>query len=495
MTQPAALDATVLADRPTGGNRLLASIIAAVVFAVDVACPNGMTSDSDRAVSVAVSMVHFHSVGLDKLRPLPGAGYALTTVHGHLYPYFPWAVSLFAVPWVVGYDILHRLGIGEGSIAMVRSTHDWGLQVVAMAATVAATSVIVYFIALRTLRLAPLARRRRWALGVALAFAFATPAWSTASRSMWQHGPSMLCLAAGILFALRAQSGRRGWMGMGAAFAASYAMRPTDSIVIAAVFVWMLVAQRRHLLAAVAGAVPPLAVLLTVNLVAYRQPLSPYYTGGQGFVVSKTMAVALAGNLVSPARGLLVFCPLVALSAAGVFVRWRAGELTAFWKALAVVPVLHWIVISAFKHWWGGDSFGPRFFTDLMPIFVALALPAVEVLAGGVAHAGRDSRPGHAPLFHPARSLRRNRRALGAFSIVALLWSFGVNAQGAILRSSWCWNSEPTNVDTHPAKLWQWSDPQFARGIRTLIWGPNRSSELIRDGVDLIGCPTEPVRP
>jgi hypothetical protein len=70
-----------------------------------------------------------------------------------------------------------------------------------------------------------------------------------------------------------------------------------------------------------------------------------------------------------------------------------------------------------------------------------------------------------------------------------------VNAQGAILRSAWCWNNEPTDVDTHPGKLWDWSDAQFDRGIRTLVWGPDRSSELVRDGVDLLGCPSEPVRP
>ena len=86
---------------------------------------------------------------------------------------------------------------------------------------------------------------------MALAFALATPAWSTASRAMWQHGPSMLCIAVGLLCALRAQSGQRGWMGMGAAFAASYAMRPTDSIVIIVIAVWMVVAQRRHLMAVV----------------------------------------------------------------------------------------------------------------------------------------------------------------------------------------------------------------------------------------------------
>jgi hypothetical protein len=82
-----------------------------------------------------------------------------------------------------------------------------------------------------------------------------------------------------------------------------------------------------------------------------------------------------------------------------------------------------------------------------------------------------------------------------ALTVAALVWSVAVEAQGAILRSAWCWNNEPVEVDTHPSNLWNWSDPQFARGIRTVIWGPDRGSEFTRDGVDLLGCPTEPVRP
>jgi hypothetical protein len=505
VTETAIVEPGVDLAEPVTGNRIIAAVLAVLVFAIDMASPSGMTADPIRAVSVAVSLVHYHSLSLDRFQPLPDPGYAITVVNGHTYPLFPWAVSLFAVPWVVADDIAHKLGLTEGSVAMVRSGHDWGLQVVSMATVVAAATVVVYFIALRVLRLQPPARRRRWAVAVALAFALATPAWSTASRAMWQHGPSMLCIAVGLLCALRAQAGQRGWMGMGAAFAASYAMRPTDSIIIVVMAVWVLVAQRRHVLAVVVGAVPPLVILVAVNLAIYHQPLSPYYTGGQSFDVSGTMAVALAGNLVSPARGLFIFCPLVVLSVVGVIVRWRAGELTAFWKALAVIPILHWIVISAFKHWWGGDSYGPRFFTDLMPIFVVLALPAVEVLARWVAPTRGGTKPAvgagvatgsaGAAETDGARPRLRWRRALVALTIVALVWSVGVNAQGAILRSAWCWNNEPTDVDTHPAKLWDWSDPQFARGIRTLIWGPDRSSEFIRDGVDLIGCPAEPVRP
>jgi hypothetical protein len=27
------------------------------------------------------------------------------------------------------------------------------------------------------------------------------------------------------------------------------------------------------------------------------------------------------------------------------------------------------------------------------------------------------------------------------------------------------WNGEPVNVDFHPNRVWDWSDPQFLRGL------------------------------
>lgn len=461
---------------------LYATGLGILVFAADMACPSGMTADSMRSIDVGWVMVHLRTINLDALRPLRNGTFAISVVNGHYYPYFPWAVSLFAVPWIILYDLAHKVGIGGGTLAMLHTGHDWPLQVLSMSAVVAVTSVLVFYIALRVLRLSSPVRQRRWALGVALAFAFATPAWSTASRSMWQHGPSMLCISAGLLFALRARDGQRGWAGMGASLAAGYCMRPTDSIVFGVIMVWALFSQRRQIrnfLSAVAGSIAPFAILVTVNELSYHAMLSPYYSGSQNFAVTRTMLVALAGNLISPSRGLFIFCPLVVLSIVGLYLLWRRRELDGFWIALGVIPILHWIVISAFKHWWGGDSFGPRFFTDIFPIFTVLALPAVQALA-------------------ERSALRRplaRRRVFATLSVIALMWSFLVNAQGAILRSAWCWNNEPTDVDQHPGKVWSWSDPQFARGIRTLIWGPNRASEFIRDGVDLYGCPTEPVRP
>jgi hypothetical protein len=76
---------------------------------------------------------------------------------------------------------------------------------------------------------------------------------------------------------------------------------------------------------------------------------------------------------------------------------------------------------------------------------------------------------------------------------LALVWSVFVEVQGATIRSAWCWNNEPTDVDVHQSKIWDWSDPQFLRGARQVVFGP-RYHELARDSVDLYGCPTLPLR-
>jgi hypothetical protein len=445
------------------------------VFAVDEVSPNGMTADSLRAIPTAVSMVYWRTISLDHLKgylTLPGVDEV--TSHGHVYPIFPWATSLFAVPWVVADAALHKLGFGAGPLALVRTGDDWDLQVISMAAVVAATSVVIFHLAVRVLSMAPMRRRRRWALGVALVFAFATPAWSTASRSMWEHGPSMLCLSVALLYALRAQAGQRGWTGMGVALGLAYTIRPTDALVVMALGLWVLIWYRKHLWKVVVGAAVPLTVFVAVNLATYHQVLPPYFSQGGQFSVSWTFLDALAANLVSPARGLLIFVPLVVLSVVGVVVQYRRGAMTPFWWAVAAVLPAHLIVISAFANWWAGDAFGPRFFTDLLPLFVLLALPAVDHLA----------------------EHRFERQALVVGLVcAALVWSLGVEVQGATLRSSWCWNAEPVNVDLHPNNVWNWADPQFARGIRAIVFGPDRGTELLRDGVQAVGCPVEPVRP
>jgi hypothetical protein len=453
-----------------------------VVFAINEASTDNVTSDSLRAISVAVGMVHFHTISLDFVRhTMPNPGRAIVQVDGRLYPLYPWAVSLFSVPWVVAVDALHHFGIGHGSVTLLRSKRDdLELQVFSMSIVLAAAAVVVYLIAFRILAGLSLWRRRVWSIGVAVLFLVATPMWSTAGRSEWQHGPSALLLSLALLSALRLEGGEGGSLLLGFFLGFAYAVRPTDVIPLVVFVLWVFLAHRRKMLSTLGGAAIALVPFFVVNEVAYRSLLPPYFRPG-GFTLRMSTLIGLAGTLVSPSRGLFIFCPLVVLSIVGVVILFKTRGWTLLWSAIALVPILQWLVISSYHEWWGGDSFGPRYFTDLIPFFVILALPAVELIARG---RSADN------------AMRRHhlRRLLLVFAATALVWSVFVESQGALLRSAWCWNAQPSKVGLS-SRVWSWSDPQFLLGFRRLVWGPDRSTELVRDPVVTVGCPSEPVRP
>ena len=435
-----------------------------------------MIADSRRAISVAESIVHRHTISLDFYKDhLPANDLNIDRVDGHLYSRFPWAVSLFAVPVIVIFDGAHAMGIGPGVAPRLAAGQvDWTFQLLTMSYVVALSVVVMYEIARRTLMGDNLRRLRRLSLVVALVYALCTSAWSTASRSYWQHGPSMLLLSLAALLAVASRSDPRAVRWLGLPLAASYMMRPTNGIPCLFFTLWVALCHRRYLVQYVLGLAGVLSLFVSVNLSTWGTLLPPYYSGSR-LGGNDDFLEALAANLVSPSRGLFIFSPVLLLAIAGFVVKIRRKSRDGLDLVLAACVSAHWISISTFQHWWGGNSFGPRLFSDMVPFLVILSLPALDALA-------RPAERGS--IVHAARGL----------SIAAAVVSLLIHFQGAYFRSSWCWNNEPTDVDKDQSKLWDWRDPQFLRGARRFVLGPNRRSEVIRGAVLKVGCPPQEAR-
>src|SRR5262249_53004691 len=161
----------------------------------------------------------------------------------------------------------------------------------------------------------------------------------------------------------------------------------------------------------------------------YGAWLPAYYTPGF-YTRNYFIADALAGNLFSPARGLFVFSPILVLSIVGLAMKTSSRRATLLDLAIAATIVLPWIGISVSNgDWWGGDSYGPRFFSDLLPYFTYLLLPVFAWIesAGGVRYAVTVTVVG----------------ALAVFSV-------GVHAQGALNRATSDWNVYPVSVSVEP---------------------------------------------
>ncbi len=414
-----------------------------VVLAGYLSSPNTDLSDSVWSIHTAMSIIKQGNTDLDEYTEITSKTdleYTLETIGGHVYTTYPVGVSLVAVPFVFVLDQLSARIWAFDLNEYIRHTHPQGLELLIASFIVALTTVFVY-------KIARLFLNRRYSLWVAFVFAFCTSAWSTASRALWQHGPSMLMLAISLYLILLARD-RPGLIQFASIpLVFSYVIRPTNSISIVLLTVFVFVQYRRYfvryLLWAMAIAVP----FVLFNLSVYHFPLSTYYRSYQEFSTS-TFSQALAGNLISPSRGLFVFSPVLLFSVWGILIKIRQKRVLDYF--LVGILALHWITISTWFMWWGGWSFGPRIFTDMIPYWVYFLIPAVAQI----------------PILRGPR-----KTAVVSMMLCSIAVSFFVHYRGANATQVMAWNSQPVYVDVRPSRVWNWQDAQFLRGIKWSLRG------------------------
>ena len=417
-----------------------------------------------------MSVVRSADLDLDEFSsPIVRRHYGFIPVRGRHFDHFPWANALFFIPGVLVLEGLDRIGIGNGAAALVENNAMGPLQLATASLVTALAALVVGVIAYQRLR-APERARRRAAFAVGAVFAVGTASWSTASRALWQHGPSMLALALALLLALRleeygreAGSRTRSWAtaaALGATLAAAYAMRPTNAVAVAAFTALLLLRHRKVLLWHLSGLAVVIGAFVAVNLASYGQPLPKYFGAGR-ISLHPDYLEAVAANLVSPARGLLVFSPIVLLSAVGVVIAVRKRAIGPLELLAASCVVGQLAVVSAQNEgWWAGHAFGPRFLTDVLPLLAFLSLPAVQALLDA-AHA-------------PVRGTKFRASVVALLLAVAV--SVAINGQGALLKSSTCWNVEPQNIDDDPSRVWDLGHPQVLAGFEAFATRSARSA-------------------
>ncbi|UDY37768.1 hypothetical protein [Dermatobacter hominis] len=400
--------------------------------------------------------------------------------------YFPWTSALLAVPAVVVADTVAAITGGADSGELL-ADGDLTVLHTASASMVVVGAVLAIRAAAVALLTGSRRRRRLLANASALVFALGTSAWSTASRALWQHTPSLLLSSLALWCAVRvalddpatgapAPAGSRRpridpWVvGLGAAAVGATIARPTNLAFAVVVVGWALLRRREELaptlLSAALGAVAVVAAFVLVSWALLGRAVPEYYAAGR-LRFGGWFAEAVAANWVSPSRGLLLASPVLVLAVPGTVVAWRdrgrpgvRSLSVALWVAVAAVTVS----VSAFPQWWAGHSFGPRFMTEAVPLLVVLSLPAVDRVV-----APERWRSGAA---HPGRA----RAALAAVVVLAL-WSVAFHAVGSVAGVTGCWNRYPDDVDDDPGRVWSVADAQVLEPVHRVLDGDRRAAQ------------------
>jgi hypothetical protein len=431
----------LLHSLPAGG---LIFLVALVVFWFS---PVHQVSDSDFSMLLSQNLLEHGSFKLDQYHSpqtlvhddhVEVGTYQLELVNNHVYYFFPPGSSVLSLPYVA---LLKSLGINakdpSGTYGEMRIQSS-------LAALLMATLAVVFFCTAR------LVLSTLWSSIIALGGAFGTQVWSTASRGLWTHTWELLLIGIVIFLLLESETGKRKLKPalLATVLAWAYFVRPTSSIAIAAVFVYLLLYHRRALVWYALTLAVWLAGFIAYSWHNFGKLLPSYYAPSRlNFAVFPT---ALAGNLISPSRGLLVYVPWVLFSTY-LLVRYRRylDFRRLIWLSLLIVTG-NLIVVSSFPNWWGGRSLGPRLTTDLVPWLALLTILSVRAML----QARAEGKVG--------AQFWKIELALGALLLALSIFFQG---RGATSANTLRWNDYPKDDAALEAKIWDWKQAQFLAGL------------------------------
>jgi hypothetical protein len=281
------------------------------------------------------------------------------------------------------------------------------------------------------------------ALGTAAVFALATTLPTAGSQALWTFTGEVFFISLALFFLLPEIPSEERALAAGVALGAAFLCRPTALAAGVALGLLALRRGRKDTAAFARGAAASLALVCLFQIALYDHPLGAYGTFNTGEEVWAGNGLeGLAGNLVSPSRGALIFFPYLLLVPVAAGAVRRQASLRAPWIGALFAFGATFLLASLYGKWWGGHSLGPRLLSEAAPFLALLTLPLW---------------------------LERSRR--GGFAGTLLIAAVSLAAVNQLVFSynprAGAWNGE-VNVDSHRSFLWSWRNSQLAAA-----WRPN----------------------
>jgi hypothetical protein len=279
----------------------------------------------------------------------------------------------------VGAQVLGVLGYVVGlRAAMIAQVDPGAARATAdSAATWAASGLPTIALALALLRLlVAMGHSVRRSAFIALAVICGTLLWPYATL-FYGHQASAAFALVGFRFAFAAARGRSPMVSaiLAGLFCAWAAISELPAAFIAlVVFVYLALAGWRLVVAAVVGALPPLALQLACNQACFGSPLRfgymyevmPEFRNPAGWVSYPRLGPLLAITF-SLDKGLFFMSPFLLFAAWGLYLALRTGRWRREAAVCAVVAVGFLLYNAGHYLWSGGSCFGPRHLVSMLP--------------------------------------------------------------------------------------------------------------------------------
>ncbi|MEQ8351215.1 MAG: hypothetical protein RH862_07010 [Leptospiraceae bacterium] len=421
------------------GDWVIATSLGLGLFIIYLSAPVYYGSDAEYAVPQIVSILQHGDQNLDEYAHLYKKQYQILKINGHYYDAFPFGtVYLGLVP-----ALFLQLIYDPNYISLHRE--EFALIIAGI--LMALASSIFY----RLGRLNHLSLPK--SLLLALIAGLGTSILSTGSRALWQQSGIMLMYTL-ILYCYEyyRKTERPIWIGfISLLLGFSFAVRPLSAILIVCLGIQLFLThwkKPRTLLMLVLPGLIVIGALVVQSYTLFGNWLHPYYLMDRPG--HDNITGALAANLFSPARGLFFWHPILLYSFVWMIRSPAHGTHSSIYGTLLIVCFLHLLAVSAFKHWWGGHSMGPRLTSDLVPLLLYSLIPAIREI---------------------------NHWKRPAFTLSFILLAFlgiAMHLRAVFVPEVGKWNLGPPDVDRAPNRIWKDSPPILSgdRTFRTLLKMP-----------------------
>lgn len=346
----------------------------------------------------------------------------------HTYYFYPIGTSLISLPFVF-------LGNMVG-MNMVHYDQESQMQLMISA-------VVLILIFLQLYRLSRLFLDEWVAHVFALTMVLGTSLISTHGVALWSQTYETLAILTVLLLFARAKFEEgytlKGWQ-VGVLLFVAYLCRPTASVFVALSLGYVFWQHRSALPKVLLYAGGLFLLFVLWSFIEFQSFLPRYYDPatwkpkGEPQFFQNFLAM-----LFSPARGLVVFTPVVLLGLAGLGM--RSVRLHPLYLLVTAWLLLHTIVIARSPMPWGGWCYGPRFYAEMIP-GLALVLLLVARNLGEL----------------PQRLQAWIPRIFLVFSFFGLY----VHAYKGIYDvTTFGWNGSPAIDEFWADYRWNWRYPQF----------------------------------
>ena len=220
-------------------------------------------------------------------------------------------------------------------------------------------------------------------------FLFATVNFAMLSQSLWQHGTLQLFSILGLYFVLDHLKSPNfkpfsAFLG-GLFFGLAILSRPTAGLgfLLIGIFTLLKLSNLKSMLKT--GVFLALGFLLNVAFFFWYN--NKYYVGieNQGYASQlfgswlSPFPISFIGVWFSPSKGILTYSPVFLFSFVGFYIAMKKGFKEHFqYFIYFLIVIIHTLVISFWKHWYGGYSFGYRMSSDIIPYLVLLMVPYLK---------------------------------------------------------------------------------------------------------------------